>query len=108
MGVLIKLLDWDGNEQWSTTVGQDAYSIDVDIDQLQHFVFESYRAEETAGGVGVAPLNYRVSVNQSVEEGGAGAAWGEVIVTLSHGGAALAWGILGSLIAGYIQSKSEE
>jgi len=40
MGVLIKLQDWGGNEQWSATVGQGGVSIDLDIGELQRFVFE--------------------------------------------------------------------
>jgi len=56
----------------------------------------------------LAQLNYRVSVNQTLEEGGASAAWGEVIVALSPGGATLVWGVLVSLIAEYIQSQSDE
>ena len=109
MGLKIELRSWDDDAvQWSTAVGDDGDTVEVDLDALQAFVFETLRPKLGDPGAGYEPAAYRVSLSQTREEAGAGAAWGEVVVVVREWATMLSWGVLGSMIAGYIMSRTEE
>lgn len=75
MGLKIELRSWDNDAvQWSTVAGDDGETIDLDLGELQRFVFDALKPEPGDAGGGYEPAAYRVSLNQTREEAGAGAA----------------------------------
>lgn len=109
MGLKIEPRSWDDDAvEWSSTVGDDGDTVEVDLDALQTFVSETLKPEPGDPGAGYEPAAYRVSLSQTREEAGASAEWGEVVVVVREWATMLSWGVLGSMIAGYIMSKTEE
>lgn len=96
-------------ERWSTTVPVGSH-IELDFDDLQAAIEQALGARpgsERDRIEGPGPGPYKVSVKEERFEAGGSGATVEVVLAIEEWAGMVAWGVLGSMIADYLRSRSD-